>query len=186
MEVSMSATGLEVFDKSIHITNVWLKEINAEIGPDRHLAWKVLGAVLRAMRDSIPLPLGAHFSASLPLVVRGAYYDQFRPTDAMCIENADDFISCIAEELETQRPLDPEDTIAAVFQVLNHHMPPGLIDKVRQALPRNIRSLWPEYADAPVRRFDRDERSLWDEGRTRRGNGGGDRWQLREDMLGRM
>ena len=50
----MSATGLEVFDKSIQTTNIWLDEIMEDMGPDRQLAWHLLGAVLRTMRDRLP------------------------------------------------------------------------------------------------------------------------------------
>lgn len=49
------------------------------VGPDRQVAWHLLGAVLRAMRDRIPLGLAAHLGAQLPLLVRGAYYDRWRP-----------------------------------------------------------------------------------------------------------
>ena len=31
----MSATGLEVFDKTIQVTNIWLGEIMERLGPDR-------------------------------------------------------------------------------------------------------------------------------------------------------
>ena len=31
----MSATGLEVFDKTLQTTNTWLNEIGEKIGPDR-------------------------------------------------------------------------------------------------------------------------------------------------------
>jgi len=41
----MSANGLEIFDRSIHATNLWLKEISNEIGADRRLACRVLGVV---------------------------------------------------------------------------------------------------------------------------------------------
>jgi hypothetical protein len=44
----MSTTGLEVFDKTIQVTNTWLGEIMERLGPDRHVAWHVLGAVLRS------------------------------------------------------------------------------------------------------------------------------------------
>jgi hypothetical protein len=43
----MSATGLEVFDKSIQTTNIWLDEIMEDMGPDRQLAWHLLGACSR-------------------------------------------------------------------------------------------------------------------------------------------
>ncbi len=48
----MSANGLEVFDKTIQTTNIWLNEIMEQIGPDRHVAWKVLSAVLQAARPT--------------------------------------------------------------------------------------------------------------------------------------
>jgi uncharacterized protein (DUF2267 family) len=76
----MAVTGLPVFDKTVQTTNLWLKEINEEIGPDRQLAWHVLGGVLRTLRDRLPNDLAAHFGAELPLLVRGAYYDQYRPS----------------------------------------------------------------------------------------------------------
>ena len=75
----MSATGLDVFDKTVQITNIWLNEIMEDIGPDRRLAWKVLSVVLRKIRDRVPVELAAHLGAELPLLVRGAYYDQFEP-----------------------------------------------------------------------------------------------------------
>ena len=47
----MSATGLEVFDRTLQITNIWLDEIAEDIKTDRHTAWHVLGAVLKALRQ---------------------------------------------------------------------------------------------------------------------------------------
>ena len=44
----MSATGLDVFDKTLQTTNIWLDEIMAKRGLDRQMAWHVLGAVLHA------------------------------------------------------------------------------------------------------------------------------------------
>jgi hypothetical protein len=56
----MSSTGLDVFDKTLQTTHVWLNELCEEICPDAHLAWHVLGAVLRATRDRLPMDLAAH------------------------------------------------------------------------------------------------------------------------------
>jgi hypothetical protein len=47
----MSATGLDVFDKTLQTTHVWLDEISEALGPDRKLAWKVLSVVLHKLRD---------------------------------------------------------------------------------------------------------------------------------------
>ena len=75
----MSASGLDVFDKTLQTTHLWLDEIQAELGPDRQVAWKVLSVVLHKLRDRLPVQLAAHLGAELPLLVRGVYYDQFQP-----------------------------------------------------------------------------------------------------------
>ena len=59
----MSANGLEIFDKTLETTHVWLKEIMADLGPDRQVAWKVLSVVLRKLRDRLPLGPAAHLGA---------------------------------------------------------------------------------------------------------------------------
>ena len=42
----MSATGLDVFDKTLQTTHLWLNEIMDVTGPDKQVAWHVLDAVL--------------------------------------------------------------------------------------------------------------------------------------------
>ena len=56
----MSANGLEVFDRTLQITHIWLDEIIEDLGTDRQTAWRVLGSVLRALRDRLPPGLSAH------------------------------------------------------------------------------------------------------------------------------
>jgi uncharacterized protein (DUF2267 family) len=139
----MSATGLEVFDKTLHTTNTWLGQIMATLGPDRQIAWHVLGAVLRALRDRIPLGLAAHLGAQLPLLVRGAFYDRWRPREQPTDwRSLDEFLSIIAGELSHLRPVDPKDAARSVFQTLDHYLDPGQVEKVREALPEEVRRLW--------------------------------------------
>jgi uncharacterized protein (DUF2267 family) len=160
----MSATGLEVFDKTLHTTNTWLKEIMEALGPDRHVAWHVLGAVLRAVRDRIPVELSAHLSAELPLLVRGLYYDRWRPAaPPERYRSLDEFLDILAYDLSSTRPVDPQDAAIAVFTVLTRHVPAGQVEKVRHALPEDIRALWPEMvspADQMRVEIEVDERRL--------------------------
>ncbi len=139
----MSATGLDVFDKTLQTTNVWLDEVMAEVGPDRKVAWHVLGAVLRALRDRVPGPLAAHLGAQLPLIVRGAYYDGYRPADAPSkTRDREAFLAKVGEGLQDTRPLNVQDAVCAVFDVLSAHLPRGQCAKVRDALPDDIKALW--------------------------------------------
>jgi uncharacterized protein (DUF2267 family) len=141
----MATTGLEVFDRTLHTTNLWLDEINAEIGPDRHLAWHVLGAVLRTLRDEMQVDQSAHFAAQLPLLVRGAYFDQYRPAQQpAAIRSQDDFISRVQHDLDGARPVRAEQAVAAVMRTLNRHVTEGQLENVRDALPKAVRAMWPE------------------------------------------
>jgi uncharacterized protein (DUF2267 family) len=138
----MSATGLDVFDKTIQTTNTWLDEINAVLGPDRQVAWKVLSVVLHKLRDRIPVELSAHLSAELPLLVRGVYYDQYQPAKQPTDWDLEQFIHEVAKWLSDTRPIDPRDAVRTVFSVLSRHIPRGQIETVQGALPADLRSFW--------------------------------------------
>jgi uncharacterized protein (DUF2267 family) len=159
----MSATGLDVFDKTLQSTNIWLNEIMDVIGPDRQVAWHVLGAVLRAVRDRVPLELAGHLGSQLPILVRGVYYDQWRPAAKPAkYRSLDEFVACIDEGLASTRPVNRMDAIRAVFGVLSRHIPEGQIVKVRDALPEEVRALWvvaPEQVGPAEPLIPREERS---------------------------
>ena len=144
----MSASGLDVFDKTLQTTNIWLDEIIAELGPDRQVAWKVLSTVLHKLRDRLPIGLAAHLGAQLPLLVRGAYYDQFEPSrlPVEC-DTRKEFTAEVGEWLSDIRPVDPDEAVRCVFKVLSRHVTAGEIDKVRQALPKNLRQSWEDLSE---------------------------------------
>src|SRR5215218_6366148 len=96
----MAATGLDVFEKTLQTTNIWLDEIMAELGQDRQIAWHILGAVLHSLRDRLPLGLAAHLGAQLPLLVRGLYYDQCHPAgQPERLRSLDEFLGRVGEGL---------------------------------------------------------------------------------------
>jgi uncharacterized protein (DUF2267 family) len=141
----MSATGLDVFDKTLQTTHIWLDELMEEIGPDRQVAWHVLGAVLRAVRDRVPLELAVHLGAQLPILVRGTYYDQWAsPGTIDRSRSLEEFLARIGQELANIRPVNVRDATRAVCRILSRHVDRGQIEKVRQSLPEEVRALWPD------------------------------------------
>ena len=159
----MSATGLDVLDKSVQTTNIWLNDISDRIGPDRQLAWHVLGVVIRALRDRLPIEDAAHLAAQLPLVIRGAYYEQYQPAhQPEVIRHREEFVARVAEGLRNVRPVDPEDAIRAVFATIQAHIPEGQSSKTRQALPEEIRALWPTEGAAGAPPPERESRERED------------------------
>jgi uncharacterized protein (DUF2267 family) len=142
----MSANGLEVFDKTLQTTHIWLDEIIEDLHTDRHTAWHVLGAVLRALRDRLQVGLSAHLSAELPLLVRGLYYDQWRPSEEKLKQRSlAEFLEHVSDGLVDTKPIGSVEASRTVFGVLNRHIDRGQIEKVRQALPAEVRDLWPSH-----------------------------------------
>jgi uncharacterized protein (DUF2267 family) len=141
----MSATGLDVFDRTLQTTNAWLSEIMDALGRDRRVAWHVLGVVLRSLRDRLPPGSAVHLGAQLPLLVRGLYYDQWRPSDTpLKWHSLDEFVSAISSDWRGLNPVDPTDAVRAVFQTINHYVAPGEVAKIRASLPEDVRRIWPE------------------------------------------
>jgi uncharacterized protein (DUF2267 family) len=148
----MSATGLDVLDKSLQTTNIWLKEImqSQAVGPDRQVAWRILGAVLHTLRDRLSVEQVAHLGAELPIVVRGLYYDQWHPAGKPERERrAEEFVARVNMGLQDIRPVDPDEATRAVFRVMNRHVSRGQVEKIRQSLPEDIRRLWADPSEEP-------------------------------------
>jgi uncharacterized protein (DUF2267 family) len=140
----MSSASLDVFEKTLQTTHIWLDQIMEETGPDRQVAWHVLGATLRTLRDRLPINLAIHLGAQLPILIRGLYYDQWSPPkEPLDIRSADEFLTQVAEKLKGIRPVNAQSAVRAVLATLNHYVPEGQIHKVQSALPKDILTLWP-------------------------------------------
>jgi uncharacterized protein (DUF2267 family) len=140
----MSMTGLEAFDKTLQTTNAWLREIGEQIDSDRQRCYQALGAVLFTLRDQPTPDETAHLVAQLPMLVRGIYYEGYKPVGKPDrTRSRDAFLQKISEHFEQTRPLGAEEAARAVFKVLDHYVDPGEMADVKQSLPESVRTLFP-------------------------------------------
>jgi uncharacterized protein (DUF2267 family) len=59
----MATTGLDVFDRSVHKTNEWLKDLMERLGSDdRRYAYRVLRAYLHVLRDRLTVDEAAQLA----------------------------------------------------------------------------------------------------------------------------
>lgn len=138
-------------NRTIHATNNWLSEIADEMEhPDAQLAYHALRGVLFATRDRLTVEEAMDLAAQLPALVRGVYFEGYKPSDKpLTYRDRDTFLERVNEELQVTNGENPEAATRAVFAVLNRHISPGEIEDVRRMLPEKIRTLWPEPQDEP-------------------------------------
>ena len=146
----MSKNGLHVFDKTIQETNHWLKILMEELQTDnRRLAFSVLRAILHTLRDRIGPENAIHFGAQLPMLLRGAYYEDWRPAKTPTHErHYEDFLDHISANMAESNPVAARDAAKATFAMLAQTIDPGEFEKLLQLLPTEIRLFLPDGVSA--------------------------------------
>lgn len=142
------STKVNALDRTIHKTNEWLDAVSEELhAEDRQESYRTLRAVLHALRDRLISDEAVHLGAQLPMMVRGVYYEGWRPSATPTDDDREAFLERVQRELEDRPGVpDPERKVRAVFAVLADRIDGGEIDDVVHSLPETIRSLWPEEA----------------------------------------
>lgn len=137
------------FDADIQEANTWIKEINLRLQVDDvHAARRVLRAVLHALRDRIGPSHAGHFSAQLPLIVRGLYFEGWRPTRTGTMEQTRaEFLRHVGECMGKGPLIHPATAVNAVFHTMWNRIDPGEVAKLKSLLPAEIAGLWPTGPD---------------------------------------
>ena len=136
----------EVFESTLQKTNVWLKEICDLLHwDDRQKAYHGLRAVLHAVRDRLPTAEAAHLGAQLPMLVRGFYYENWKPAHTpVKIKTTQEFYDVVRQNFTADRNVNPMRVTEAVLMVLSANISRSEVEKVRGIFPPHLRELWPE------------------------------------------
>jgi uncharacterized protein (DUF2267 family) len=142
----MSVTGLEGLEHTVELTHIWINELDDRLGWDnKPRAYRLLKAVLHTLRDWLQVGEAADFAAQLPSLLRGVYYEHWRPAAAPVRKRSKaDFIARVEQSFKADPLAEPAQAIMAVFELLSEKVSAGEIRDVRRALPEELRHLWPE------------------------------------------
>lgn len=140
----MSTQGLEVIEHTVHVTHQWINELAGRLDwSSKRSTLRLLRTTLHQVRDYLLVDELAQFSAQLPLLIRGMFFEGWVPKKTpVKARRAEDFIHGIEARLgETQEYRGAQD-IRCVFDLLNAHLSEGEIKDIRASLPEEIRDLW--------------------------------------------
>ncbi len=135
----------DLIDSTIHTSRVWFRDLMQTLElPDDEAGrgFHALRAGLHAIRDRLPITEAVHLGAQLPTLVRGVYYEDWRPSRTPApIHDVDGFLRRVAEDGHLAGETEASHAVGAVMRVLRRHVTAGEIDDVLAALPADIRAL---------------------------------------------
>ncbi len=141
----MNATEISAIQRTLQTTGQWLKELSDALGrDDPQQVYRMLRAVLMALRDRLTVEEASDLGAQLPMLIRGFYYEGWNPSKTPTGErNLETFLDHVAGNLVPAVDGDPAEVARAVFKVLQNHVTAGEIQDVRSNLPGEVAALWP-------------------------------------------
>jgi nucleotide-binding universal stress UspA family protein/uncharacterized protein (DUF2267 family) len=121
----------------------WLRDLRETLGwCDARTAYTVLRSTLHALRDRLPADEAVQLGAQLPLLIRGLYYEGWKPQrKRRRVRHKSGFLEQI--EAEGRTDVDAEQAVRAVFRLLADRVSSGEIEDVRANLPTDLCELWP-------------------------------------------
>ena len=139
----MATTGLDVFDRSVHKTNEWLKDLMERLGSDdRRYAYRVLRAYLHVLRDRLTVDEAAQLAAQLPHLLRGVFYEGWDPSRTPeTYRDRETFLARLAERAQLAGPTEASVAAEAATAVLRERVAEGEVEDVLQLLPASIRTI---------------------------------------------
>lgn len=133
-----------IFGKSVQEAQVWVNEVTNRLSTNNTThAYHVLKATLHALRDRIGPENAIHLSAQLPLLIRGLFFEGWRPTKTPSHERQiPDFLLRVGAEIGETHLTSLEAAVRAVFEVLWNHLDQGETAKLIHMFPSELKPLW--------------------------------------------
>jgi len=137
-------TQVPVFETTLQKSHEWLTEL-VQIGrfDDEAQAYSAFRAVLHSLRDRLVVDEAVHLGAQLPMLIRGFYYEGWKPSLAPNRERTrEQFLDSVRESLRQNNTIDPEHACRSVFELLNRKVSEGEIADVRSEMSKSLQDLW--------------------------------------------
>lgn len=126
---------------TVQKTNLLLKEIaqklNWEDRPEQ--AYSALRITLHILRDRLPLEEAVQLSAQLPTLVRGIYFEGWKPSELPKKMHKQEFIDRFQNE--SSFAADTETVVNTVLLALSEYVSEGELKDIHSVLPKDIEEM---------------------------------------------
>lgn len=136
---------VSVFDRTIHKSQEWIKEMHADLNwLTANEVYGLLRSVLQTLRDQLTVDEAAHFAAQLPLLLRGAFYESWDPkTEPSRGKTREEFITTVKDKMGSMGSLnfDLEEGVSVALKVIDRHISEGEMSDIKDSLTLSLKNL---------------------------------------------
>jgi uncharacterized protein (DUF2267 family) len=133
---------IKSFEHGLRSSESWVHDLAQQTGWDNNHAYHILVSTLRTIRDRLPHEETAHLASQLPLIIRGSYYEGWRPAHTPeKYHAAEEFLERVARGVPGLGIRSSAKAVEQVMQFLDHHLSAGEIRHVLAELPGEISGL---------------------------------------------
>lgn len=140
------STKVDVLDTTVQKTINLLEDVCAEFSwPDeerRFQAYKALRSVLHAVRDRLPVTESANFAAQLPMLVRGFYYEGWKPERVPLKFHREEFLDEVQKSFQLSVVGGAPALVEGTLRALSRHIEPAVVEKLKRDFPADLRPLF--------------------------------------------
>jgi len=137
-------TEIDELDGAVAEMKGWIENLTQRLGwQDRKKVFLAMIAGLHALRDCLPRDEAVHVGAHLPPLLRGLYYEGWRPAGRGSLRSHKAFLDRIHEGVHRDIAIDPEQVAHAVFTLLAERLPAAELEDAKSATPSPLRRFWP-------------------------------------------
>ncbi|HET8575193.1 MAG TPA: DUF2267 domain-containing protein [Candidatus Paceibacterota bacterium] len=130
---------LQVFQTTLQKTHEMVKAVNDRFSwEDEHKAYLALRSILQTLRDRLTIENAASLGAQLPMLVRGFYFEGWKPQSAPIKMNRAEFVGEVERVLEPPFDESTEDIIKGVLAIVESYTDPAEMRKIKKTLPKDI------------------------------------------------
>jgi uncharacterized protein (DUF2267 family) len=143
----MVDTGFSSFDVMVDKANHVLKEIEHAYGwpkDRRKQSYAALRAVLHPVRDRLTVEECAQFGAQLPTLLRGIYYDGWKPSETPLKMSKEEFFTRVRENFPYAIEGDTEQLARTVLKALQQYVSSGEWDDLKAIFPASLATTLPQ------------------------------------------
>jgi len=136
----MANTSVSAFERTTQKTHQLLREIGKQLGwqEREHQAYSFLRVFLHTLRDRLTVEEAAQFASEMPMLLRGLYYEGWKPSVVPKKMNKEQFIHTIQTQVNFSFEMGIEEAIQRLWSVLRRHMSSGEATDIEMMMPKEL------------------------------------------------